>query len=239
MTTQNHARPSLDDVLEQYAAAGPSYESLNDYVCRFPDYRDALADFTVQWSAMEQAETENASEEMPGVESSLAAVRGLLDQRTATETTPDVDSGTLPSPAVPQFASAAGDVPSAPAESFEDILIRLNIDPFDFEQQSGLGYSLILNLSMGCSTFDSAEERDCTARAIIDHIRDFEPDQIPSLPAVRQSISMPMTLTAGQSLSPNQKPQAVAKSFRQSIKDAHDMTDEAKAEWLRILDEAC
>ena len=239
MTTQNHARPSLDDVLEQYAAEGPSYETLNDYVRRFPEYRDALADFTVQWSAMEHADLDDTVEDDPDVEASLDAVRGLLHQDTTTDPVPSAESGALPSPAVPQLASSAGGVPGAPAEQFEDMLTRLGIDPFDFENQSGLGYSLIVNLSMGCSTFASTEERDCVARAILHHIRSFDPDPVPPLPAVRQSITMPPMIAAGQSSSPEHKPEAVTKPFRRGIEDARDMTEEAKAEWIRILDEAC
>ncbi|PAP78896.1 hypothetical protein B1759_15765 [Rubrivirga sp. SAORIC476] len=239
MTTQNHARPSLDDVLEQYAAEGPSYEALNDYARRFPEYRDALADFTVQWSAMEHAELGDTDGEESDVEASLNAVRSLLQQNTTTDPVPSAESGAPPSPAVPQLASSAGGAPGSPAERFEDMLIRLGIDTFDFQDQSGLGYSFILNLSKGCWTFDSVEEKDCTARAILDHIRTFNPDPIPPLPAVRQSITQPPMIAAGQSSSRDHKPEAVTKPFRQGIEDARDMTDEAKAAWLRILDEAC
>ena len=239
MTTQNHARPSHDDVLEQYAAEGPSYEALNDYVRQFPEYRDALADFTVQWSAMEQAELDDTVADGPDVEASLDAVRGLLHEETTTDPVPSAESGVPPSPAVLHLASPAGGAPGAPAEPFEDMLNRLGIDPFEFEDQSGLGYSLLVNLSMGGFTFDSPEERDCVARALLGHIRTFDPDPVPPLPAVRQSISMPATIAAGQSSSPGNKPEAVTKPFRQGIEDARDMTDEAKAAWLRILDEAC
>ena len=239
MTTQNHARPSLDDVLEQYAAEGPSYEALNDYVRRFPEYRAALADFTVQWSAMEHAELDDTAEDEPGVEASLDAVRGLLHQDTTTDPVPSAESGALPSPAVPQLTLPAGGAPSAPAESFEGVLTRLGIDLFDFKDQSGLGYSLLINLSTGGFSFDSPEEEGCVARALQHHIRAFEPDSVPPLPALRKSITMPATISAGHSSSPNHRPEAVTKMFRQGIIDARDMTDEAKEAWLRILDEAC
>lgn len=239
MTTQNHARPSLDDVLEQYTAEGPSYEALNDYVRRFPEYRDELADYTVRWSAMEHADLDGVAEDDPNVDASLEAVQDLLRQDTTTDPIPSAESGAPPSSAASQLAPSAGGASSTPAEQFEDMLVRLDIDPFEFEERSGLGYSLVVNLSMGCCTFESPEERDCVARAILHHIRSFNPDQVPPLPAVRRSITMPPMVAAGQSSSPENKPEAVTKPFRQVVRDAHDMTDEAKAAWLRVLDEAC
>lgn len=239
MTTQNHARPSLDDVLEQYMAEGPSYASLNDYVRRFPEYRDVLADVTVQWSAMEHVETEAADGPDPDVEVAIAAVRGLIHQGTTTEPTPNAEADAPPSPVVSQPALSAGDASGVPADRLEIVLAGLDIDLFDFEEASGLGYSLLINLSAGGFTFESPEERECVARALRHHIQTFEPDAVPALPAVARSISMPSMIMAGQASSPNNKPEAVTKTFRQGIEDARDMTDEAKAEWLRILDEAC
>lgn len=222
MTTQNHARPSLDDVLEQYMAEGPSYVALNDYVRRFPEYRDALADITVQWSAMEHVDIEDVAED-PDVEVAITTVRGLIRQDTTTEPTPNAEAGAPPSP----------------ADRLETVLARLDIDICDFEEASGLGYSLLINLSAGGFTFESPEERECVARALRHHIQTFEPDAVLPLPAVARSISMPSMITAGQASSPNNKPEAVTKTFRQGIEDARDMTAEAKEAWLRILGEAC
>ena len=239
MTTQNHARPSLDDVLEQYAAQGPSYEALNDYVRRFPEHRDALADFTVQWSAMENAKPDDTASDDPDIEASLDVVRGLLHQDTTTDPVSSAQSGALPSTAVSQLALPAGGAPSAPADSFEDILTGLGIDIFDFEETSGLGYSLLVNLATGGFTFESSEELECVARALSHHMKTFEPDAVPPLPGIVRSISMPSMITAGQASSPNNKPEAVTKTFRQGVEDAVDMTADAKADWLRILDEVC
>jgi len=240
MTKPNHAPLSLNDVLEHYVAEGPGYETMNDYVRRFPEYRDALSDFTVQWSAMEYAKSiEESSSEASGIEASLAAVRCLLSSGATTESAPNAEGSPLPRPADPLLAKSSCESPSAPLESLEDIMLRLTIDSSGLEDQSGLGYSILINLSTGSFSFESPAEEECVARELQRHIRSFVPDTVLTLSAVRQSITMPTTIAAGYSSSPNHKPEAVTKSFRQGIIDARDMTDDAKQAWLRILDEAC
>lgn len=237
--TQDYARPSLDDVLEQYAAEGPNYNTLNKYVRQFPEYRNELSDFTVQWSAMEHTEPTETKEDDPDVKAALGLVRDLLHQDTTTDPVPNTESGVPPSPAVPALAPSEGFPPATSAEPLEQMLARLDIDLFDFESRSRLGYSILINLSMGGFTFDSPEELDRVARAILITIGSFDPVPLPSLLAVLGSITMPSVIAAGQSSSPENKPEAVTKPFRRGIEDARDMTDEAKAAWLRVLDEAC
>lgn len=225
-------KPSLEDVLDLYVSDGPSYDALNEYVRCYPEYRDELSVFTDQWSAMDRAVIEEVSDDDPIAQSAAEAVRRLAGDSTTTKP-PPTDADVLPT----SLVLTAGGASSAPAESLEDILSDLEIDPFDFEERSGLGYSLLVNLSSGAFTFDSAQERQRVARALQNDLRAFGREPLPSITALERSVSGPLQIVFGAACSPTQKPEVSMKSFRRAIEDAHDMTVEAKRKWLRILDE--
>jgi hypothetical protein len=76
---QNSERGTVDSIIEQYAASspGPSREMLARWVERYPQYAQALAEFTVNWTAAAPLTPPalNATEQ---AESAIARHRGLV-----------------------------------------------------------------------------------------------------------------------------------------------------------------
>jgi hypothetical protein len=230
-------RPSLDEVIEQYAAEGPSYDTLNEWVRRYPEYRAELADFTVRWSAFERTEHEDVTEDDPYVSLGIGIVQDILAESAPSDEPEAKDEETTAPPAPEPVATTPdGDASGVPALSLEAILEECGTDLFELEDRSGLDYSVLVNLASGGFTFETPELRNRTMRKLARHVCAPDVPDSRLIGRLDQSVCRPPYVTVGAAKSKG-KPEARTKDFFDGVRDAKGMTPEAKAEWLALRDE--
>ena len=228
------SRPSLDDVIEQYAAEGPSYDALNEWARRYPEYREELADFTIRWSAFKRAEHEEVTGDDPYVSLGISVVQDFLAEL-ASSREPEAEGEETNVPPEPVTTSSGGGTSDTPALTLEEILEECGTDIFELAERSGLGESVLFNLASGGFTFETVELLRRVMKELARHVcAPKEPDAHLVL-MLNQSVPRTRRVTWGASMSKG-KPEAKTKDFFDGIRDAKDMTPAAKAEWLALLD---
>jgi hypothetical protein len=104
--------PMLDDVLDEYAAAGPSRAELDRWLREYPQFQRELTEFTIYWLELKHLRPVPATTDPAAAQARAASILGevLHKLRTPDSTVvPEVDPKEAPaSPAPPSFDSLIG-----------------------------------------------------------------------------------------------------------------------------------
>lgn len=228
MSTPTH--PSLADVLQRYAAAGPGPDTLAEWTARHPGYRDELADFTQRWDAFQQTPPDEPSDTDPYVALGVQTVEEIIAGLSYEPPPVASSNGTVNGSA--QQASADEDA----AVSFNVILDECGTTLPELSARSGLDLSVLLNLASGGFSFSSADEQRRVMKRLAAHACAPSDPSDHIIHLLTQCAARPRRFAGAHKA--NTKPEAITKDFFDGIRDAKRMTDEARADWLALRDDA-
>lgn len=227
---QEEHTPILDDVLDAYAAAGPSRSALPEWIKRYPHFREDLVDFTVQWAVIRHLPSTKSSTDPELLTlRGMSIVEDLLHSTGSQELAGDQERGFEGAEPLPDKATGRN-----PPSILEQILTRCELDLETFGQCAGLGFALLVNLEMGRLTFKNEREKERVVVALADSIFTAAPAPPPTpahlLPLLRTALDQPARRSAGANLS-RSKPRVVTQDFFEAVRTDPDMSPEEKERW--------
>jgi hypothetical protein len=233
---------TLEDILDEYAAAGPSREQLEVWIRKFPHYERELADLTVQWLVLRHVTAAESTVDLSMLELRGASVLGqvLYELRSrhassgaASALTPSSLQAMAP-PQVqgkhpPELPTPSGTPASAGAPPFASLLAAAAArgyttpDALAGALDMSVGLVMALHRRLIIATSVPAE-----AIAAIGNVLTATPH------AVRSYLSLPPTLAAGSSYKADRPPSAQQADFFALLREDPELSPVQQERWLRL-----
>jgi hypothetical protein len=208
----------LDDVLDEYAAAGPSREKLEEWIREYPEFQRELAELTVSWLELKYlrpvAATSDPAEAQLRAASILGEVLHTLQSASAT-VAPAVESKETPvSPASP---------------SIDSLLDQAKLQGLDVEQ-------LATTVKMSVAMIMSLHRRVVVASTVPrDALSALGNALMLSFDTLYTYLDGSPKLVGGQQFKSRQAPRIMEKvDFAELVKNDPELSDSDRARWLSI-----
>lgn len=217
----------LQDVLDEYALEEPSPERLQEWVDRFPQFKEELVAFTVReaifdWIAEADDEDDDDGDSSADMTDLVRYGMDRLDQLLQ-EPPPAEDDCTEASTLSegPAEQEQAGDAPTLLV-----LLQQAGYDPEEVMKAVGLSFILLGKLNRGMITFPSDEIQRAVARAIAQATG-------LALMLVMRSMHQKARLVRGAHFA-RERPEARTQDFFDAIREDPLMSPEEKEHWLSL-----
>jgi hypothetical protein len=208
--------PLLDDVLDEYAAAGPSRTELERWTRQYPQFRRELIELTVSWLELKHLRAAPATTDPVEAQLRAASIVGevLYALRSASApTTPAVESKEVPAAPVPP--------------SIDSLLEQAKRQGLDVEQLASavkMSVGMIMSLHRRLVVATSIPREVLSALGRILKL---------SSDTLSEYLNSPPQLAGGQQFKSKQAPRVMEKiDFTELVKNDPELSESERARWL-------